>query len=910
MWKITLKNLVANKARMSLTGLAVVLGVGFVVASFITADGLRGAFGDLSKDIASGPELVVRQTDEFGVEASINQSTVDAVAAVDGVEAAEGGLSGFVQPIRADGTPVPANGPPLVGVNLTDDAELLALTMTDGRRPGASEFVIDVDSAADHGFEVGQTYDLTTEEGLFTYSLSGLFRFGDENNTLGAVLMGFESEDLRTLIGFDEGGYDEVLVSVADSVTADELAPTIETALADLEAAGLEVVNQQTIEEENAAEFNEVIGIIENVFLGFAAVSLFVSIFIIYNTFGVVLAQRIREIGLLRAVGAESVQIRRGILVEAIGVGLLASIIGVAAGIGLHLGLLRLFAAVGVALPTTSLVVEPRTVIVGLVIGVITTVVSSIGPALKAGRVSVIEALTGSVGNQKTMTVARAGLGLAMLVGGVAVGAIGFRGVGGTAGTIAALAVGAVLVFLAVTLLSPLAAGPVIGGLAVPVRPLAGTAGHLASKNAVRNPRRTATTAGALMVGLSLIAAALVVSESLKAQVAGVIEDSIQADYVIIDPEFNDFSQQVATDVEALPEIGTTLAVGGTRARLETADDPSRDAVSDGVDGADDGVASFNVGDFAALDELLDLGVDNGAIDADSLAKVDNAMILPTETAADAGLSVGEDVAVTFANGQTERFELVATFTDQSIVEGGWLDWSATSALVDLDSVEWVTAAVADGYTAAEAEKAMEAIVVDYPQLNLQSSAQYRESVEAEIDQLINIISMMLALAIIIALLGIGLNLALSVVERTREIGLLRAVGMTRPQTRRMIRWEAAAIAVFGAVLGVATGLLFGWGAVQAIPDTFLTTVSIPVGRLVIMVAVAGVAGLVAAILPARRAGRPSRPSRERRAEPTMVGPTGQESARRVRPRKAAPGRPGPCSGHLVLPVRRWFAGL
>ncbi len=195
-------------------------------------------------------------------------------------------------------------------------------------------------------------------------------------------------------------------------------------------------------------------------------------------------------------------------------------------------------------------------------------------------------------------------------------------------------------------------------------------------------------------------------------------------------------------------------------------------------------------------------------------------------------------------------------FTDQSIVEGGWLDWSAAAPLVDIDGVEWVAAQVADGYTAAQAETAMATIVDQYPQLVLQSSAEYRESVEAEIDSLINIISLMLALAIVIALLGIGLNLALSVVERTREIGLLRAVGMTRSQTRRMIRWEAAAIAMFGAVLGVATGLLFGWGAVEAIPDTFLTTVTIPVGRLAVMVAIAGVAGVVAAILPARRAGR------------------------------------------------------
>lgn len=851
MLKITLKNLAANKARMSLTALAVVLGVGFVVASFVTADGLRESFSGLSKEIASGPELLVRADGEFGDGSPIDDELIDVVAGIDGVEEVDGSLSGFVQPVKADGTPVPAQGPPLIAFSTSGSEDLSTVTIEAGTAPEAGQFMMDIDSADTHGFEVGETYQVVTEAGSFDYELSGHFVFGEENVTLGAVLMGFEVDDLRTLLGADPGNYDDLSVGVAESVSADEVLPKVEAALAAAGASGIEVVNQQTVEEENAAEFNETIGIIENVFLGFAGVSLFVSIFIIYNTFGVVLAQRVREIGLLRAVGAEASQIRRGILLEALAIGVLASALGIAAGIGLHLGLLELFDVLGVPLPEMSLVVEPRTIIAAVSIGVFTTLVSCIGPALRAGRISVIQALSGTGGNTKAMTAGRIVFGLGLVVLGIGVGAIGF-GVGelltGTAATITALSVGAVAVFLGVTVLSPLAAGPVVGALAIPTRPLARTSGRLAAKNAVRNPRRTATTAGALMIGLSLIAAATVVSESLKSQVGAVIEDSIQSDYLIADSTFNSFSQQVADDVEALPEIGTTLAVGETQAK--TVGDPTEDS----PDG--EYIDWYQVGDFANVEELLDLSVDAGSIAPGDLVPGAASMIMPSDIAADRGLSIGDTVDVTFANGEVRPYELTATFTDQSVVDGPWLDWDATASVIDVDSVEWVTAKVADGYTAAQAEAAMETIVADYPQLNVQSSAEYRESVEAEIDQLINIISVMLALAIIIALLGIGLNLALSVVERTREIGLLRAVGMTRSQTRRMIRWEAASIAMFGAVLGVATGILFGWGAVEAIPDTFLSTVTIPVARLAVMVAVAGVAGVLAAVLPARRAGR------------------------------------------------------
>ena len=847
MWKITLKNLAANKARLSLTGLAIVLGVGFVVASFITSDGLRDAFGTLSKDIASGPELVVREGDEFGANPVIDESTLATITATDGVAAADGTISGRVQPIKDDGIPVETAGPPLIGFSWSEITNDGSSAIVEGSLPGPGQFVMDIDSAAANGFEVGQTYALTTTKGRFdNFTLSGTFRFGENNDTLGAVLTGYHIDDTRTLLGIPDGQFDQIEIATAEGWNAAE----VQSALADQMPAGVEVVNQLTVEEETAADFNEAVAIIENVFLGFAGVSLFVSIFIIYNTFGVVLAQRVREIGMLRAVGAEAKQIRRGIIGESLAIGLIASAIGIAVGIGLHMGLLALFDLIGIGLPDTALIIAPRTIIAGMTVGVVATMVSAIAPAFRASRVTPIAALSGQVGSGHRTGNKRIITGVIMLAAGVVLGVLGFQGIGSTAATVAALAGGAVLVFLAVTLLSPLAARPVIGALSVPMSAAAGTKGALAGKNAVRNPRRTATTAGALMIGLSLITAALVVGDSLKAQIGQTLEQSISADYLISDPNFFEVPGEVADQVAAMPEIGALMTVNETFVRV----------TSPGSENGDDGGVEpvteelwYNVSDLDSVAALMDLGIDQGSIDD---VAIPNALVLPSDEAAEYGMEIGDIMLVEFSEGGSAQFELVATSTDESIVNGGWLNMAGVEEHVEQTGVLWIAAQLADGFTAADAESAMASVTAEYPQVEVQSSAQYQESIEAEVDLLLNTISAMLALAIVIALLGIGLTLALSIVERTREIGLLRAVGMTRGQTRGMIRWEAAAIAMFGAVLGVATGLLFGWGAVQALPDTFITVVSVPVPRLVLMVAAAGIAGLIAALLPARRAGR------------------------------------------------------
>lgn len=837
MWKISINNLRANKGRLSLTGLAIVLGVSFVTAAFVMSDGLRDSFGTLVDEVYEGTDLVVREDGEFGVDGRVDESTLALVEGVDGVRMVEGTVGNDgVQPVKSDGTVISSVGPPQFGFSWSTDPDLNPQTLTEGTAPGPGQFVMDISSAERHDFEIGETYGVVTETGSYEFELSGYTKFGADNSTNGALLTAYSMDDAQLITGFEDDEFDTLDISVADGYSASD----VQASIAALMPAGVEVANNQTLQQEQAAEFNETIGILQNILLGFALISLFVSIFIIYNTFGIVVAQRVREIGLLRAIGAEARQIRASIIVEALIIGAVASAIGIAAGVGLNLGLRAMFDALGIDMPPADTILALRTVLIALGLGIGVTVVSSVAPSLKASRVSPIAALSGATDFDDSNGRFRMFVGAALGIGGLAIGAIGLQG-GSVTSVITMLAIGAIAVFISVAMLSPLVARPIINVVAWPISKL-GVSGSLARKNAGRNPRRTSTTAAALMIGLSLITTALVVGDSLKAQISSTLETANSSDYLIAEPNFDDFPVAVADEVRATPEIGSMAAVGDITARVS------------GVEGVvtDEDLYDFNFTDFDAFASMMDLSVATGAM----AGAPEGSAVLPEQMATDLNLGIGDPMELEFRDGSMAMVSVVGIYTDQSLVDGPFIDTATVEAAAGVDEVGWIVAKVADDSTAAEAETAMAALGATWPQLDVQSSAEYRESVEGQIDQMLNIISAMLSLAILIALLGIGLTLALAIVERTRELGLLRAVGMTRPQLRRMVRWEAAAVAVFGAVLGVAIGLVFGWATVVAMPDTFIRTVSIPVVRLAVMVLVAGAAGLIAALLPARRGGR------------------------------------------------------
>ncbi len=838
MWRLTLRNLAANKARFAMTTFAVVLGVGFVVASFVLSDGLRSTFGDLSEEITEGTDLVVRPVSDFGDPLPLDEVLVIELASIDGVEATAAFIEAddnSVQPIKSDGTTIGTQGPPQLMFSWTEEAGLSSFTLVTGEAPDEpGEFTMDLDAAADHGFVVGEQYDLVTPGGVVEdFTLVGTTSFGADNATVGATLMHVSLDEAQAIFG-TENAVDQIPVQLTDGADATAVTAAIEQLI---DSSSIEVVDNATLTAEQEAEFDEGITIIGNVLLGFAIVSLFVSIFIIYNTFAIVLGQRIREIGLLRAIGANATQIRRSIIAEAAIVGVVASIIGIAAGVGVAEGLTALFDALGASLPDAPTIIATRTIVFALALGIGVTVISAVAPARTAGSIPPIQALRdgaeiGSEENHRRLVTGVLGLGV-----GTALGVFGlFAGVGGTLATIMVLGLAAVVMFLGVTLAAPAVARPIITVLGWPIARFMGRAGSLARENASRNPRRTATTGAALMIGLSLVTAGFVVGESVKARLGDLIDSSVAADYLITDDNNSGLTPALADDLAATGEFE---AVAGMR--------------YDDVLLAGD-VRDVTAMDVSLIDNLFEIDVSAGSLPGPDATDV---IIVHTDLATELSVGVGDTIPAEFGSGATADLTVAAIYDDNTIFEDPLVPEQVFDDAGAEQLDEWVAAVLADDVSLADAAPTVAELQARYPQVSIQTSTEFQQSFEDSIDSALVVVNALLALAIIIALIGIANTLALSVHERTRELGLLRAVGMTRRQTRRMVRWEAALVALFGAVLGVTVGIVFGWGVVEAMPsDGFGGSLAIPYVSIVRVVLIATAATLVAAWLPARRAGR------------------------------------------------------
>ncbi len=829
MFKLTLRTLNANKIRLALTTFAVVLGVSFVVSSLVLGDGLRNSFGSLSEEIVGGVDLEVEPQSDFGSAQPLDEGLAATVGSVDGVANAVGFVSTEgIQPIKADGTPISTVGPPMIGMSWVDDSSLSGFTIVDGRAPASGmEFSIDEDAAANNDLVIGNTYGVITPAGRVDMDLVGITRFGESNATLGAVLSQYPLETAQELF-IREGQLDSVLVRFDDG--ADRIA--VQAAITDILPEQAVAVDQDALLAEIKADFNSGINIFNNILLGFAGVALFVSIFIIANTFAIVLGQRTKELALLRAIGASPKQVRRSTMLEALIVGLVASGLGILGGLGLNYGLRAMFSALGAELPQSDLILAPRTIIVALVVGVGVTMLSAFGPARKAGRIAPIAAMQDSIDAPRQSDRLRNLAGAAVLASGVAVGSFGlFGSIDGVAGRITMLAVGAILTFIGLTFASPAIAKPMISTVGLPLRAL-GTAGTLSTQNAGRNPRRTASTAASLMVGLALVTTAMVVGESLKQSISETLASEVKADYIS--------SSDEAINSALIAEMGqsdTFSAVSGYRYNeIKVGDDVT------GVMG----------GDLEATGLMFDIGIVDGQLVNDQ----SQIAVLESE-AADRALTVGDELAVTFPSGNTETMTVGAIFSSTTIVDEKYLIHNEGWLTRFGDATDWwASALLADGVSAETADATFASLTEMYPQVQFENRADFNESLESQIDGMLVAINAMLVLAIVIALIGIANTLALSVFERTREIGLLRAVGMSRRQSRRMIRWEAAQVAMFGSLLGIGLGLVFGWGAVTALPDSFVSVLAFPFANIALLVAICAVSGLAAAAFPARRASK------------------------------------------------------
>ena len=835
---LTMRSLAANRLRFLLTTFSVVLGVSFVVASFVLTDGLLKTFDEIVEDANADVDAQIRFGSDFTevefTNLPFDESVVDTVAAVDGVDVVVPGYdSAAIVPVKADGEPIQTNGPPILSFSWSD-SPLSALTIVEGRGPtGPGEFMLDETTADRDGFVVGETYDVIATEGQEPFTMVGITRFGEENAVGGAVLALFTLDEIQRL-DQAEGLIRTIEVSAEPGLDPAVLITRLEAAL----PAELEAVSNSELVQEGQDDFSGIINIFGNILLAFALVAVFVSTFIISNTFNILLGQRVRQLALLRALGASARQIRANTLLESLIVGLLASAIGLGGGVLLAFGLRAVMDALGFGLPSIDVVLAPRTIIAALIVGVGVTLLASMSPAKRAASVPPIAAMRAGFRFGSGEGTRRTIIAIVLAVLGAA--SMGFGLFGGTSNTallMMALGLGAVLVFVAVSMFSPLFSSPAAKALGAPLEhiPRSQITGHMARSNAARNNKRTASTAAGLMIGLALIAMATVVATSLKASFRDELGSTLTGDYLVTQDNGPGFSNQLAGQVAAMPEFETVSAVRYGTVR---------------IDDDDKGMAAT---DLTVLTELLDVDVVAG----DPVASAGTGFVLLTQEAADDhGVTVGDLLAVEFAATGRQNLEVGAIYDNEFLIGHYIIDLPMWDANFEARNDNVVSAKTAPGVDAAQAEAALAPLEQTFPHLNFESREAFSDRVEGQLDSLLIIINVFLALAIIIALLGITNTMALAVLERTQEIGLMRAIGMTRRQTRSLIRLEAGVVSLFGALLGVLVGLGFGWIAVIAIPDSIINQLAIPAGTLAIYVVIATIAGLLAASLPARRASR------------------------------------------------------
>lgn len=834
------KSLLGRKLRLVMSTFAIVLGVAFVSGSLMFSDTLERSFTSLFASTVG--DVVVRPdtgTSFGGVDGStrtVPADVVDELAGVDGVARADGNVTSpgiFV--VSSEGKVVGGQGAPGLGVGYNDAPAAggrEGLRLLDGEIPnGPTEVALDAATASDAGYEIGDEVGLITPvaEAEFSVTMVGTVGFGDRASLNGATITVFDMATAQDIFLQGEDAYTDVWVSADEGVSQ----PELRDAVAPLLPAGVEAVTGDDAAEESASLLLEAISFLTTFLLIFAGIALVVGAFLIVNTFSMLVAQRSRELALLRALGASRRQVIRSVQGEALVVGIVGSTLGLGLGVVLAMAIRALFANFGLDLEGQPLVFAPRTVVAAYAVGVIVTMLAAWGPARRTARIAPVQALRDDVALPET-TIRRRMIGGAALIvlGAVALGAGLFGDVPRAGWWVGA---GILAVLLGVAAASPVVGRPVLSAAHALFRRLFSTVGNLAGLNALRNPRRTAATASALMIGLALATTMAILGDSAKASVDDTIARNFPGDFVVSNQIGQGFSTSVGEQMAQVDGVASLVAL--RYGIVEVGGDPQ-------------GLAGLDPADL----DTLDLTVTDG----DLRGLADDAVIIDEDYAEDEGLAVGDTLEVATVGGDLD-LEVVAviepdpvlTFpvatTTQALVDAGYRD-------VD-NSLVVIAAADAVGGTAG-VEQRLNEIVADNPLVTVKDQAAYAAEQREPIDQLVLVIFALLGLALVIAVLGIVNTLALSVIERTREVGLLRAIGLGRGQLRWMITLESMVIAALGAVLGLVLGVVFGVALMFALRDEGLEVISVPTTQLLAFGVASLLIGVLAAVLPARRAAR------------------------------------------------------
>ncbi|WP_405555122.1 ABC transporter permease [Streptomyces sp. NBC_01171] len=845
--KTSLRNFLAHKGRMALSAIAVLLSVAFVCGTLVFTDTMNTTFDKLfqvtSSDVtvsAKGASDTGETTSDTGKPPVLPAAVVGRIERAPGVKSAEGTVfSTSVTVVDGDKEKLsPTSGAPtIVGNWNANDARTMKIT-TGAAPQGPGQIMVDADTADKHHLKLGDDIGVITAVGTHHARLSGIATFTVTNP--GAAIFYLDTKTAQQALVGRTGVFTNVNVTAAQGITDARLKRDVSAAL----GTGYKVQTAKEVADANQQDVKSFLDVMRYAMLGFAGIAFLVGIFLIINTFSMLVAQRTREIGLMRAIGSSRRQVNRSVLIEALLLGVVGSVLGVGAGVGIAVGLMKLMGQIGMHLSTDDLTVAWTTPVAGVVLGVVVTVLAAYLPARRAGKISPMAALrdAGAPADARAGVI-RAVIGLVLTGAGAAGLAAAAAADHATTGS-AWLGLGIVLTLIGFVVIGPLLASGVVRVLGAIVLRVFGPVGRMAERNALRNPRRTGATGAALMIGLALVACLSVVGSSMVASATDQLDKTVGADFIVQSDNGSVITPQA---VDALKRTEGLERVTEYKVLPVTMTTP---------DGKVSKNETLNAADPTYAEDLRTKTVQGDLADAYGA----DSMSVFAGFAKDHGIKLGSKVDVAFKDGRTAELTVRAITSDEVVVDKGAMYVSIATAKkyvpadkMPLDLLFFATAK--EGQQDA-AYKALKASLHDYPQYTVRDQTDYKQALKDQIGQLLNLIYGLLALAIIVAVLGVVNTLALSVVERTREIGLMRAIGLSRRQLRRMIRLESVVIALFGALLGLGLGM--GWGATaqKLLALQGLKVLDIPWPTIITVFIASAFVGLFAALIPAFRAGR------------------------------------------------------
>ncbi|HMJ75204.1 MAG TPA: FtsX-like permease family protein [Iamia sp.] len=833
MLRISLRTLRAHARRFTSTIIAVALGVAFLSGVLVMVATFQRSFDDMFATGTAGTASAVRSDTEidlgFGDAArgEIDESLAGTIEGVDGVAAVQPVRTGTAQIVGADGEIIGGGGPPQFGSEWITVDELNPWRLTDGRAPdGPEEVVIDKASARQGELEVGDQTQVFTPEPL-DVTIVGIAKYGTADSAGPLTQAMFTEEGAVAHLGGTPGKVDSFLVSADEGVSPDAVTAAIADALPD----GVEAITGEELTEESQEIGRDFISAMRPALLAFALIALLVGTFSIYNTFAIIVAQRTRDAALMRAIGASRRQVITSTLLEAGIVGLAGGLIGLAGGIGLAAGLGALLSGF-TGLSSSSLIISASTVAVALGVGIGVTVVAALLPARRASKIPPVAALRevavdgGQVGRIRPV------VGLVTLAAGLGLGLNAAFGSGGA--TMAGG--GAALLLLAAIVLAPSVASPLVRVIGAPVSRIKGVSGLMARRNAIRNPRRTGSTATALVIGVAVVALFTVVAASFRTSFDQIIDDQIAGDLVVQGPDVDGFvglAPSLQKRLRELPEVEAAAGVGGMPGT---------------IDGEDDFLGFANA---ASIDQVIDLEVSKG----DAATFGAGQIAVSEDYAEDNGLAMGDTVPVTYIDGVEEDLTVGLVYGTTTLAGPYFVDQATVEPHAPQVGPNVMILKAAPGVTPEQLDEAAQTAGEAWPGATFETRDEFAETQGRAVDTMLMLVYVLLALSIGIALMGIANTISLSTLERKHELGLLRAVGQTRRQVRSMVRWEAVMVSSLGTLAGLAVGVGGGAMVMRSAGDDF-NTVAIPIGTLIVVVLIGAAAGVLASARPAARAAK------------------------------------------------------